>query len=83
MLEQERQFYDCNLAEWLKLYPGRFVVVKGETLVGVFDGAADALAEGARQFQLQPFLVRKVALTQEEARVPALAIGAPLTNVRA
>ena len=75
MLETERQFYEENLEAWLRQYAGRFVLVKDRELVGVFDTVNDALAEGARRFGLQSFLVRRVEPAQQEARVPALTLG--------
>jgi hypothetical protein len=75
MLEEERQFYAENLTEWLKSYPGKFVLVKGRELIGTFDTIDEALAAGARQLGLTPFLVRRVQETQEEMNVPALTLG--------
>ncbi len=75
MLEQEREFYAENLAEWLKKYPGKFALVKERELAGAFDTIEEALSAGARQFGLTPFLVRRVQEKQEELNVPALTLG--------
>lgn len=75
MLDTERQYYSENLARWLGQYPGKFVLVKGQELIGTFDTAEGALAEGARRFGLQPFLVRRVQEQQEEVSIPALTLG--------
>ncbi len=75
MLDTERQFYAENLAKWLSQYPGKFVLVNGQELIGTFDTAEDALTEGARRFGLKPFLVRRVQEQQEEISVPALTLG--------
>lgn len=75
MLEEERQFYAENLASWLGQYPGKFVLVKGRELAGAFDTSAEALAEGARRFGLEPFLVRRVQERQEDISIPALTLG--------
>ncbi len=75
MLAEERQFYDDHLQEWLRDYPGRFVLVRGKELIGVFDTPDDALAEGARRFGLSSFLVRRVEPVQQEIKVPALTLG--------
>ena len=75
MLDTERQFYSDNLAKWLGQYPGKFVLVKDQELIGTFDTDEDALTEGARRFGLKPFLVRRVQERQEEVNVPALALG--------
>ena len=75
MLEQERAFYERNLPQWLERYAGRFVLIKGEELIGTFDTVDDALAEGARRFGLESFLVRRVEAAPQEIQIPALTFG--------
>ena len=75
MLEEERRFFNENLATWLAEYPGKVVLVKGQRLVGVFDSVDAALAEGARQFGLESFLVRPVQAERAEVKLPALTLG--------
>jgi len=75
MLDQERAFYATHLSEWMKTIPYKFVVVKGETLVGTYDTVEQALAAGASKFGLKPFLVRRVGQVEEEAKIPALSLG--------
>jgi hypothetical protein len=40
---------------------GKFAVIKGDKLVGVFDSYSDALAEGYKVAKLDPFLVKKIS----------------------
>lgn len=75
MLEKERQYYDEKLSEWTGIYEGKFVLVKGHELIGVYDDPDAALAEGARQFGMTSFLVRQVVPVQQEVSVPALTLG--------
>lgn len=75
MLEQERAIYDEKKKDWLAQYSGRFVVVKGDDLIGVYNTIDEAIAEGARRFGLSSFLVRQVLPVQEEVRIPALTMG--------
>jgi hypothetical protein len=75
MLDEERQYYQENQAEWLKQYAGRIVLVKGRQLIGVFNTPDEAMAEGARRFGLTNFLVRRVDAAEEEIRIPALTLG--------
>jgi len=35
-LQTELQFYEKNKQEYLKLYPGQFVLIKGEQFAGAF-----------------------------------------------
>jgi hypothetical protein len=75
MLEQEREFYDGHLADLLKRYAGRFVLIKGLELVGDFDTMDDALEEGARRFGLSSFLVRRVQPSPDVIEIPSLSLG--------
>lgn len=75
MLEQERDFYDTHLEEWLRSLAGRFALVKGQELIGTFDTIDDAIREGGRRYGLQSFLVRRIEKTQEPVRIPALTFG--------
>ena len=75
LLEQERAFYIAHEAEWATAHPGRFVVVKGDRLLGAFDSIEEALAAGAATFGVDSFLVRKLGQKQDEVNIPALALG--------
>lgn len=75
LLEVEREFYAAHEAEWASAHPGRFVVVKGERLLGAFDSMEQALAAGAASFGSDSFLVRKLGEKQEEVNIPALSLG--------
>lgn len=75
MLEQELAYYAEHLAEWLAKHQGKFVLVKGRELVGVFENQNEALAEGARRFGLESFLARRVEEAEELVHVPALTLG--------
>ncbi len=71
-LNIEREFFKTNQAAWMKAHPGKFVLVKGEKLFGVFDTDQNAVAEGLRQFGSESFLVRGVSEQDETLRIPAL-----------
>lgn len=75
VLEKEIEAYERNLEDWLRQYKDRFVLVKGEKLIGVFNTTDEALSEGARQFGLESFLVRQVKEEEEKISVPALTLG--------
>ena len=54
---------------------GRFVLIHGDELVGVFDTDAEALVEGARRFGREAFLVRQVRDEEPIFFNPALSLG--------
>ena len=80
MLVEEIQFFTESLAKWLETYQGKVALVKGRQLIGTYDTETQALAEGARLYQTQPFLIRRILPSQPEVRVPALTLGIPMTN---
>jgi len=79
-LEQELEFFAKNKAKWLSVHAGKFVLVKGSELIDVFDTSDAAIAEGARRFGSQSFLVRQINSTDEKIYIPALALGLLYAN---
>jgi len=73
-LAEERKFFSEHQSEWKDAHAGKFVLVKGKELVGTFNRAEDAIAEGARRFGKEPFLVRSVD-QEKDIYIPALALG--------
>jgi hypothetical protein len=59
-LQQELATFDAHRAELLGQAAGKFALVRGEDINGVFDTEADAIREGYRQFGNVPFLVKKI-----------------------
>jgi hypothetical protein len=62
-----------ELATYNRLLPtlmkdeGKFAVIKGDALLGVYDSYSDALAEGYKVAKLEPFLVKKISGTETVA----------------
>lgn len=83
MLNEERQFFSKSLVEWLKTYPGKVALVKGRQLIGQYDTEDQAIAEGARRYLTQPFLIRRILPSQPEIQVPTLTFGIPMTRISA
>jgi hypothetical protein len=75
MLEQEREFYDAHIHEWIDCQSGRFVVVKNAELIGFFDSLDEALSSGAARFGLSSFMVRQIGESIKPANIPALTLG--------
>ena len=74
-LAEERKFFSEHQSEWKKTHAGKFVLVREKELIGTFNRPEDAVAEGARRFGTEPFLVRHVDHSEEELYIPALALG--------
>lgn len=75
MLDEEVKYFNESLDDWLKRFPGKIALVKGRELIGTYDTEGEALVEGARHYQLQPFLVRRIVRHQPDIIVPALTLG--------
>ena len=75
MLDAERKVFGERLPELLGKCPGKFAVIKGEEIIGIFDTLEEALAEGARRFGGESFLARRVETSPPEVSVPALTFG--------
>ena len=80
MLEKELAFYEKNLNNWLTVYPDKFVLVKGEELVGVYETNEQALSAGASHFGLESFLIRRIQKNIEEIKLPSLTLGLLYAN---
>lgn len=64
-LEKEKETYQKKLPE-LEQHIGKYVLIHGEDVVGMFESYADAIGQGYLQFGLEPFLVK---LIEREERV--------------
>jgi hypothetical protein len=62
-LDHELQVYRLHLIDMLgvnDINEGRFVVIKGDEILGKFERYEDALQAGYDRYGLVPFLVRKI-----------------------
>jgi len=59
-LDTELETYAQHKEELLGRARERFVLIKGSTVVGVFDSPADALQKGYEEYGNEPFLVKQV-----------------------
>jgi hypothetical protein len=65
-LAQELATYKDLLPSLLK-DEGKYAVIKGDALIGIFDSYSDAPAQGYRAAKLDPFLVKKISGTETVA----------------
>jgi hypothetical protein len=80
MLENEIAFFEKNMEKWLSQYEGKFVLIKGEELTGVYDTNEEALTVAASRYGLSPCLIRRVTKTLEDIKLPALTLGLLYAN---
>jgi hypothetical protein len=73
--EVEIEHYNELLPELLESSEGKFVVIKGRELLGVFDSNDDAYGAGLDAYGLTSFLLRPIRKTQPVFSIPALQLG--------
>ncbi len=66
MLEKEYQFFLANKEELIKKYPGKFIVIKDEEVVGVYETLQDALGTSAKAYPLGTFLIQQISDKEED-----------------
>ena len=58
-LDQEFQYYLTHQGELVQRYSGKYLVIKNETVIGVFDSEVKAVQETIKIHKLGTFLVQK------------------------
>lgn len=58
-LEKEFNWYRDHQEELVKIYNGKFVVIKGCEVIGSFDSELEAVRETTKKNELGTFLVQK------------------------
>lgn len=74
-LEKELKFFEEQRAEWLQNHAGKFALVKGRELVGVFDSDEAAYQAGVGRWGNTPFLIKQILLHDQIEQIPALMYG--------
>jgi len=59
-LKREFEYYLAHQDEFVKKYNGKFVVMKDQQVIGVFDDQARAVEDTSELHDLGTFLVQKV-----------------------
>lgn len=75
MFEKELQYYKTRKEELLKRHANKYLVIKGDRLLGVYDTDIDAYKAGLKEFGNVAFLIKKVTKEEEVIRFPALVLG--------
>lgn len=65
VLLKETRFFESKLPELVKSDIGRFVLIKGEILVDVFESQFDAIKAGYEKFKGEPFFVKQIEYVQQ------------------
>ena len=68
MLDKEMNFYRAHQDELVAKHHGKFLVIRGEEVVGVYDSDLQAYTEAKKRYELGSFLIQQ-SLTKEEEPV--------------
>ena len=79
-LAKEKAYLRSNQDRLAKEFPGKYLLIKGETVHGAFETYDEGIVTGASAFGAGPFLVRSVMQPDdaEAPSIPTLSIGVPL-----
>jgi hypothetical protein len=58
MLENEFEYYLENQNELVEKYNGKFIVIKGKSVIGVYDSHSEAYNETQKTLALGTFLIQ-------------------------
>lgn len=75
MFEKELRYYKTHKEELLKRHANKFLVIKGDRVLGVYGTDKDAYEAGLKELGNVPFLIKKVTKEEEVVRFPALVLG--------
>jgi hypothetical protein len=66
VLQQEWDFFEQQRLDLLAQAPGKYALVKGSELIGIFDTELEAVRAGYQKIGNEPFLVKHIV----EADIP-------------
>ena len=75
-LFKEAETYEKNKENLLRDYTGKYVLIKGDKIIGVYDTRNDAIKVGIDKFGNTPFLVKKILEIDEVVNFTSNMIGA-------
>ncbi len=65
MLEKETQTFEQQLPGLLLTDLGKFVLIKGSEITGIFSALEDALKTGYEKFGADPFFIKQILPAQQ------------------
>ena len=60
LLDRELETFELHREELLGSAEGKFVLIHGSEIAGIFESKPDAIAQGYQKYGNAPFLVRQV-----------------------
>ena len=60
VLETEIETFEKNRERLVAAGEGKFALVHGDTIVGIYESKSDAISQGYQKFGNRPFLVKQI-----------------------
>lgn len=67
---RELEYYEQHKPEYLKTFPGLYVLIKGDQMLGPFPSAETAYELGLHKFGMTPFLIKQVVKHEPVGHLP-------------
>ena len=74
-LETELKYYESRKDELLQHHPGKYALIIGNDLLGVFDNSDEAYKEGIEKRGNVPMLIKLISADEPTGVIPALTLG--------
>lgn len=76
MLDQEIKYYEAQREKLLATDRDKFVLIKGEKVIGIYDSEAAAYTEGLNEIGNEPFLIKQITDQDgDTVTLPAFVLG--------
>ena len=75
VLSEEYEYYRTRRNDLLTKHNGKFALIKGKEVVGIFDTDQDAYKAGLLRFGNVPFLIARILEGDEKNWIPILQLG--------
>jgi hypothetical protein len=69
VLEREYATYWAKLPELLANHAGRYVLIHGDDVIGVWDTKEQALNEGLERWLFEPYLIEHIVAEKKPLRI--------------
>ncbi len=69
-LAREYAVFESKREELEATFPGKFVLVKGEEVIGTYESLDDALRVAVKRFGRGPYLIEEIGLPVPETVLP-------------
>lgn len=74
VFEKESKIFEENRKDLVAKAEGRYVLIKGVKIIGIYDTRRDAVMEGCKEFGKPPFYVKKIERVDTLVKISGMLI---------